>query len=178
MVPLSEYASVSENDTLAQALQALQEAQRKLPPGRQPNRAILVRDAGGNFVGKIDHFAILDALLPWHEKEFRIPMLQRAWVSEELARQTMENLALLHGHLSDIRERALSIRVGDIASQEAISIEHNIPLVAAIRLLVQHQTLSLLVRYDDVVVGVLRLSDIFDHLSDHILESGDDVDGT
>ncbi len=133
-----------------------------------------MRDAGGNFVGRLDHFLILDALLPWHEDEFQIPMLKRAWVSEELVRQTMDNLALLHEHLSDICERARSIRVGDLTSREAISIDHNVPLLAAVRLLVEHQTPSLLVRYDDVVVGVLRLSDVFEHLSDCILEGDDD----
>jgi hypothetical protein len=176
MVPLSEYASVGEDDTLEQALRALHEAQRKLPPGRQPHRGILVRDGGGNFVGMIGHFVILDALLPWHEKEFQVPMLKQAGVSDELVRQTMENLVLLHEHLSDICERARSIRVGDLASREAISIEHNVPLVAAIRLLVEQQALFLLVRYDDVVVGVLRLSDVFDHLSDCILECDDDAE--
>jgi len=173
MVPLSEYASVGENETLERALQALHDAQGKLPPGRQPHRAVLVRDGRGNIVGKVGHFVILDALLPWHEEEFRAPMLQRAWVSEELARQTMENLALLQESLPDLCQRARAIRVRDLTLRETITIDHDVPLVGAIRLLVEHQTLSLLVRQDDHIVGVLRISDVFDHLSRRIRECDD-----
>lgn len=174
MVPLTEYASVGENESLERALHALRDAQSKLPSGRQPHRAVLVRDRRGNIVGKIGHFAILDALLPWHTEEFQGPMLQRAWVSEELARQTMDNLTLLQESLPDICRRARSTRVGSMTLRETIAIDHHLPLVAAIRLLVERQTLSLLVRKDDHIVGVLRLSDVFDHLSGHILECDDE----
>jgi predicted transcriptional regulator len=173
MVPLSEYASVREDETLEEALKALHTAQKKLPRGRQPHRAILVRDSGDNIVGKIGHFVILDALLPWSEGEFRAPAFQQAWVSDELVQQTLQNLALLHQHLSDICQRARSIRVGDLAARETISIEHDVPLVAAVRLLVEHQALSLLVRYDGRPVGVLRIADVFDYLSDYILKCDD-----
>jgi len=170
MVPVSEYASVREDETLERALHALHDAQRKLPPGRQPHRAILVRNGQGSIVGKIGHFVILDALLPWHKEEFQGPKLKRAWVSEELARQTMDNLALLQEHLPDICRLARTTRVGALTLRETITIQHDVSLVAAIRLLVEHQTLSLLVQKDVHIIGVLRLSDVFDHLSRRILE--------
>ncbi len=42
MVPLEEYAILSEEATLLDAVHALAEAQTKLPPDRQPHRAVLV----------------------------------------------------------------------------------------------------------------------------------------
>ena len=44
MLPLDEYAVVSEDDTLFDAFLALEKAQKKRPPGRQKHRAVLVRN--------------------------------------------------------------------------------------------------------------------------------------
>ena len=64
MLPLSEYAVVSEDATLREALLALEEAQRELPPGRQPHRAVLVVDRDKNIVGKAGQLTFLKALEP------------------------------------------------------------------------------------------------------------------
>ncbi len=64
MLRLSDYAVVGEDETILDALRALEKSQEKLPPGRQPHRAILVEDARGEIVGKLHHFAFLRALVP------------------------------------------------------------------------------------------------------------------
>jgi CBS domain-containing protein len=173
MVPISEYASVGEHETLAEALRALSEAQKRVPAGRQPHRAILVENSEGAIVGKIGHFVVLRALLPVQEEAFREPLMRRAWVNEEMAHHAMENLFLLQGELLDLCERAQSVRVRDLMLREAIPIDADLPLVGAMHALLEHQTLSLLVTEKGKVAGVLRLSDVFDHLSRHILECAD-----
>ena len=44
MVPLDEYATVSENTNVLDAIHALEEAQKAFDPNRYPHRAVLVVD--------------------------------------------------------------------------------------------------------------------------------------
>ena len=69
MLSLSEYAVVDEDATILDALRALAASQAKVPPGKQPHRAILVRDRRGEIVGKLHHFAFLRALAPAAEAD-------------------------------------------------------------------------------------------------------------
>ena len=64
MVPLDEYATVSEEATLFEAVVALEKAQEKLDRTRFKylHRAILVYDKNNNIVGKISQLDVLRAL--------------------------------------------------------------------------------------------------------------------
>ena len=64
MVPLEEYATVSKEATLREAILALEKAQMTLDPARHKHRAILVLDEGGKVVSKITMKNILFALEP------------------------------------------------------------------------------------------------------------------
>ena len=64
MLALSEYAVVDESATVLDALRTLQRSQDRLPPDRQPHRAVLVRNERGEIIEKLHHFAFLRALVP------------------------------------------------------------------------------------------------------------------
>ena len=66
MVPLSEYATVTEDATLYDAVLSLEEAQEKFEDKhtRYRHRAILVLDKGGNVTGKLGQLDVLRALEP------------------------------------------------------------------------------------------------------------------
>ena len=64
MVPISEYATVSQDATLDQAFLALEEAQSKYQASPHHHRAILVVDDTGHPVGKISQWVALRALEP------------------------------------------------------------------------------------------------------------------
>lgn len=172
MVPLEEYAVVDETATVLEALHALQASQEKLPAGRQPHRAILVRDRTGRIVGKFHHFAFLRALAAEEKargKRDTQELFDRAGVGDDMRDTSMRMLDFLTGDLLDLCERARNVAVGDVCTYATVSIDGRAPLPDAIPVFLRHQTLSLLVGHEGRTVGILRLSDFFDELSRQIM---------
>ena len=68
MVPLSEYATVSGDATLAEAVAALKKSQADFDQAKYRHRAILIFDKAGNIVGKVNFLSILRALEPKYDE--------------------------------------------------------------------------------------------------------------
>jgi CBS domain-containing protein len=170
MLSLSDYAVVEVDATLEEALNALRAAVARLPPDRQPHRAVLVRNRRGDVIGKVHYFAFLRALVPEGRSGGSLQILERAGVGDDLRERSLRMLDLLAGDLVDIRERARRVKVRDFYTSATVSIQEDAPLFDAIVMFLSHQTLSLLVRRREETVGILRLSDLFDELSGQILE--------
>lgn len=170
MLPLSEYAVVGEDATVLDALRALETAQDKLPTGRQPHRAVLVRDHRGAIIGKLHHFAFLRALLPERQAVIERDVLDRAGVDDDLWASSMQTLDLLTSDLVNLCERARNVAVRDVCTPATQGISENASLADAIQAFLTHQTLSLLVQRTGTTVGILRLSDLFDELARQITQ--------
>ncbi len=69
MVPLEEYATVTEDATLYEAVLSLEEAQENFEDKhtRYRHRAILILDKDGNVVGKLGQLDVLRALEPKYQ---------------------------------------------------------------------------------------------------------------
>jgi hypothetical protein len=172
MVPLEEYAVVDEEDTLLDALLALDEAQKKLPPGRQPYRAVLVRGKKGDVVGKLGQLVFLNALEPKYSVLGDLGKLARAGVSPELVSSMMEHFRFLQDSLPDLCRRASMVKVKDVMHPTKESIDENAPLSEAIHRMVLGQTLSILVTRGSDPVGLIRLSELFDVIADNMKSQG------
>lgn len=168
MLPLSEYAVVDEDATILDALHELEAKQQKLPPDRQPHRAVLVRDRDGRIVGKLHHFAFLRALAPERKRRTDRSMLDRAGVDDDLLQRSIKALDFLTSDLVNVCVRARSVVVRDVYTSATVSIDEGASLSDAVNLFLTHQTLSLLVRRSGQTVGILRLSDLFDELARQI----------
>jgi CBS domain-containing protein len=171
-LPLENYAVVDYESTIFDALKALEASQEKLPAGRQPHRAILVRDKRGEIVGKLDHFAFLRALVPERKAMGAMSILDRAGVGDDLRESSMKTLDFLTADLIDVCERARNVRVGDVCTPITSSLDEGAPLADAISSFLRHHTLSLIVTREAKTVGILRLSDLFDELA-HQITQGD-----
>jgi len=170
MLSLSDYAVVDEEATLLEALQVLQESVEKLPPEKQPHRAVLVQNHRGEIIGKFHHFAFLRSLVPDRKSVDSLALLDRAGVGDDLRESSMRMLDLLTGDMVNICERARNVRIRDYYTSATVSIQEEAPLLDAMQVFLSHQTLSLLVRRGEETVGILRLSDLFEELSRQILE--------
>ncbi|KPA11704.1 CBS domain-containing protein, partial [Candidatus Magnetomorum sp. HK-1] len=64
MVPLSEYATVSEDASLKDAISSLETAQQKFKQNQYTHKAILVYDKNGKITGKVSTLDIIRAIEP------------------------------------------------------------------------------------------------------------------
>ena len=168
---LGEYAVVDEDATILDALRALDESQAALPVGRQPHRAVLVRDRYGAIVGKLHYFAFLRALLAQRRAVLEGEMLDRAGVGDDLLHASMATLGMLTDDLVNVCVRARNVRVRDVCTPATAGIDESASLADAASAFLQHQTLSLLVHRGGRTVGILRLSDLFDELARQIKQN-------
>jgi CBS domain-containing protein len=170
MVPLEEYATVSQEATLYEAVLALEEAQIAFDPSRHKHRAILVLDKSKKVVGKISMFDILIALEPKYGKLEGMEVLARSGYSPDLIKSMLDDHALWHEPLQFVCERASELKVNDFiqAPSEGEYVDENATMGSAIHQLIVNPYYSLLVTSGDAVVGILRLSDVFTKICDVI----------
>ena len=171
MVSLEDYATVSEDATLAEAVAALEEAQNSFDPDRYQHRAVLVYDKTKKIVGKVSHLDVLKALAPKYNKvvDFR-ELDDQFLIDADYIRNIVSELGLMQKPAQDICQRAAEVKVKDImhtpthgefvADGAALS-------EAIVQLLMGHHQ-SLLVTRGKDIVGILRLTDVFSKISDMI----------
>ena len=165
MVPIDEYATVSENATLYDAVKALEDAQEKLDRDRSPylHRAILVLDGKDKVIGKISQLDVLRALEPKYDEMGDLKMISRAGFSSDFINSMMDRYALCERPLSEMCDRAAKMKATKfmytLTEGEYVDVETS--LCEAIHLLIMGHHQSLLVARDNDIVGVLRLTDVF-----------------
>ena len=164
MVPLNEYATVSENATLADAIQALDHAQETFCQNKYRHRAILVLDKNQQPMGKIGQIDALRALEPKY-KDIQSQDTRGAFrhFSRMFLNSMIEHHRLFDGSLEDLRKKTANIHVSDfmhtLSADECVS--EDATLDEAIHLLIMGHQQSLLVKRDEKIVGILRLTDVF-----------------
>jgi len=166
MVPLEEYATVRENDTLFEAVMALEAAQQKRNVQKHQfmHRAVLVLDDRGEVVGKIGHIDVLRALEPRYKEIGDTKSIARAGFSPEFIRSMMENYHLCDSSLVDMCAKSARIKVKDFmyTPEEGEKVDAEASLCEAIHQFVMKPVhLGLLVVKDKKIVGILRRTDVF-----------------
>ena len=165
MVPLSEYATVTEDATLYEAVLSLEEAQEKFEEkhARYSHRAILVLDKDGNVIGKLSQLDVLRSLEPKYQDMIEGEGSHRYGFTKNFMKSMLEDYHLFANPLDDICRKAGEENVkkfmytpteGEYVSQDA-------SLDVAIHQLIMGHHQSLLVTHDEKIVGILRLTDVF-----------------
>jgi len=166
MIPLDDYAVVSHDASLAEAIRALRQAEQRLRPARQPARAVLVADSEGRIIGQVGHLEMLQALEPRYGLLGDLGTLSRAGVSEELLASVIDHLSFWRGDLKAASARVRNVKVSDVMRPIAESMSEDTPLAEAVHKIVMWQTMRALVTQGGRVVGVLRLADLLAELAD------------
>jgi CBS domain-containing protein len=165
MVPLSEYATVSEDATLYEAVLSLEKAQEKFDDKhtRYSHRAILVLDKGQKVIGKISQLDVLRALEPKYENMIEGKGSHRFGFTKHFMKSIMEDYHLFANPLEDICRKAGEQNVKKFMHTPTAGeyISASATLDEAIHLLIMGSHQSLLVTHDEKIVGILRLTDVF-----------------
>ena len=165
MVPLEEYATVSEEATLFEAVMALEKAHEELDRSRFKylHRAILVLDENNKVLGKISQLDALRALEPKYEEMGDTGTISRAGFSPQFLKSMMERYSIFNDSFQNICSKAAKLKVKNFIYEpgEGEYIEENANLGEAIHQLVMGRHQSLLVVRDEQIVGILRLTDVF-----------------
>ena len=166
MIPLSGYATVSEDATLFEVVTALEEAQKRFDPSKYPHRAVLIYDKNDKIVGKVGHLDILRALEPKYEQMGDTVSLSRFGLSREFQESIREQFRLLQKPMSDICRKAAKLKVKSFmyTPSEGEYVEEDASLDEAIHQLVMGHHQSLLVTKGKEIIGILRLTDIFNEI--------------
>ena len=174
MVPLEEYASVSEKATLKDAVDALEKAQGELDRKKYKylHRAVLVLDNNNEVVGKITQLDILRGLEPNYKQIVDTTKRRPSFsgFSAYFLSAVMNMHSLWVDPLSGICAKAEDIKVKDfmVTLTEGEFIDEKAPLEEAMHMMVMGHHLSLLVTRDGNIMGILRLTDVFNYINDLI----------
>ena len=171
MVPLSEYATVSETATLYEAVQALRQSQADFDPAKYRHRAVLIMSKDQQIVGKVNLHGILKSLEPKYEDMFSDTEPTHMGFTRKYQKSMFEAMKLWQDPLDHICEKAQQMKVKSfmVPPKESAMIEPEAPLGEAIHQLVLGRHQSLLVVEDNQVIGVLRLTDAFEFVCTTIL---------
>ncbi len=177
MVPLSEYATVNENETLEKAVKTLCHSQLRLSMDAYKHRAILVYNEAGEITGKVSIFDILRALEPkysqfGHSDHLTKMGLSRFGLSNDFLHSLVENYNLWDESCESLVKKAKKRLVKEImySPQEGEYVNEDISVPEAIHQFILGNHQSLLVVKEDKVVGILRLTDVFKIICDLIVE--------
>lgn len=168
MIPASQYPTVHKDTTVLQAIIDLDKAQERVPNNRKEFRAVLVLDNDGKVIGKVGHLAMMKALEPKYNKINDMEKLSRANLSPEFINMMMDYFTLWSESFYDVCKRASSIKVSDIMHPVNESIDENASLEEAVHKIIMWQSLSVLVSRGQEIVGIIRLSDIYNEVAHFI----------
>ncbi len=164
MVPIEEYATVSENATLSEAIRALERAQQSFDHTKYRHRAILVLDKADRVIGKVSQMDALRALEPKY-KEIQGEGTETTFrhFSRMFLKSMLEHHRLFDSPLEDLRKKADILKVKafmhTLSSDECLN--ENATLDEAVHILIMGHHQSVLVTRDSEIVGILRLTDVF-----------------
>ncbi|MBW2296021.1 MAG: CBS domain-containing protein [Deltaproteobacteria bacterium] len=163
MVPISEYATVSENATLFDAVNALEKAQEDFDHTRYRHRAVLILDGSGKVIGKLSHLDVLKALEPKYHEMLDRRRLRSFGFTKDFMRSMLKEYQLFDSPLEDICSKAGEQNVTKYmySISEGEYIAESATLDEAIHQFVLGRHQSLLVTKGDSILGILRLTDVF-----------------
>ena len=171
MVPLEEYVTVNENVSLYDAVLALEESNTKFSERVYRHRAILVKNAQGVIVGKISQRDVLKGLEPKYAEIIDESQgLSYHGYTVDFLKSIMKSHTLLQNPMENLCRKAARFKVTDImyTPSEGEYVREDATIDEAIHQLVLGRHQSLLVTRDEKVVGVLRLTDVFQLICDKI----------
>lgn len=178
MVPISEYATVSEGATLFEAYLALEKAQEEYDHNKYRHRAVLVLDKNKRVLGKVGQLDVLRALEPKNEQIDLFEDIRKYGFTDQFTMSLREQHLMQSEPLNEICKKTAQTKVEELMSAptEGEYVDVDASLETAIHQLVRGSHMSLLVTRGKDILGILRLTDVFAAIFHTMKECGIDKD--
>lgn len=174
MIPLSDYATISQEAPLGDAIKALKTAQSDTKY-QHKHRAVLAFDKNNAVVGKLGIREILKAMEPKyrqfeHSDNTASIGLSRFGFNMEFLTSLVDKLELWDETIEELIQKAARLTVKDImyTPVKGEYVPLDAPIAEAVHQFILGCHQSLLVVDKEKVVGILRLADIFGLICDII----------
>ena len=170
MVPLTGFVSISEDDSLFDAVQALEEAFDTHDGMKTQRRAVLVSGKDGKVVGKVSQLDIIRALEPKYDQLDTSRSMTRFGFNPKFISTMFKEFNLWNKPLDEICRKATQIKVKQFMYMltEGEYVDQDAPIDEAIHQLIIGSRQSLLVTKEKAIIGVLRLGDVFKEVCNRI----------
>lgn len=162
MVNLSEYATVSIEATLYDAIMTLEKV-HQFDQSHYKHRAVLVFNEKDQVIGKLGLFDILTALESKYSEIGDLERLSGMGLSSDLIKALSNQYSVWTRPLEEVCQDAAQLQVSSIMHllTENEYIDENAGLDEAIHQLIMGRHQSLIVTQGNEIVGILKLSDVF-----------------
>ena len=168
MVPLSEYATVFEDANILDAIIALEVVQKAFDPKRYRHRAVIVLNKAKNVVGKLSQHDIIQALEPKYKesKERKKGALDHLGFSKRFIESVSQQFDFWDRLLENLYKKAHEQKVKSFMYKptQGEYIHVSASMDETIHQLIIGKHHSLLVTDDTAIVGVVRLTDVFEFI--------------
>ena len=166
MIPLSEYATVTEDATLYEAVQALEKAQNRYRQNRYGHQSVLVADRLGFIVGRLSQLDLVLALEEgYRQRGLNDPARRRNFGMNYIPSE-IDRLELWQKPLTELCRLGLEVKIQKIMQtpRRGAYIGCDAALDEAVHRMAVGRYRSLLVTQWGKITGILRLCDVFDRI--------------
>ena len=168
MIPIDKYASVKVGSTLLNAIEAIDENHQKNNTNLEPCRAVLVIDDNNEVIGKIGHFAFFKALEPNYQELVLDKKKEYKGEGADDIETMIEKYHLWDESFSDTCKKVKNVKVEDSMTPITEYLKEDASLAEAMHKFILWDTLSLFVKGNNKIVGIVRLIDIYTELIKYI----------
>jgi len=170
MVPLSEYATVSEKANLVEAIQAMENKKKRYSDKPYRHRSVLVLNAKKQVIGKLSQVDIMRALEPNYNKIGTDISLGRFGFSATFMKAIRDQFDLWQRPLEELCRALRQVKVTEAmyTPAEHQRVLQTDTLQAAMHRFVmgRHRSLLVTANRGKRIVGILRSTDVFNWLCD------------
>ena len=168
MVPISDYATVHEDASMAEAIRALENEKKRYGDAPYRHQSLVVIDNNQHVVGRLSQVDMMHALEPGYSNLDTSKWVGRSGLSKKMLIELREQFQLWEQPLEVMCKAVCDARVKDHMQEptegEFVSEDDTLNIAAHRIVMGRHH--SLLVTRNKVIVGVLRSTDLFNALCD------------
>jgi hypothetical protein len=178
MRSVEEFPRISSNATLAEAVGALEKAQKDFASGLKPQRILLVLNETGKIVGKISPMDVVQGLEPGYDKIDSLKTTSPYHLGQKTLDAMKEQFRLWQKPLSDMCKKAYSVKIEKYVKMPNPDqmVNADDKMDNAFHLFVVGRHDSLFVKDGQEIVGLIRFSDVYRKIAQTLRECPLDID--